>query len=270
MELLDLPDSLVLEILSYLPIKDLCVLSRTCQRCNKIARDKSLWRDIDITDKRISLKKAWKFYRSRLSDCLQKIRMAGFYTQSDALLEDIRTNCPNLEDMMLQTFYLSNISSSKLPSSLQYFTVESCQWPMGWLKGSYLPNLKCLQIKSCSRVDDQELKDVVKLTTLKTLHLGNLYRIKNNGVKVITENLTQLEQFELESLNIDDLAVHHICRNMQNLDALLLSKCNITNAAVDNVFVSLPKLKHLDISSNKKLDQQILTMSLKSKSLVTL
>jgi len=186
---------------------------------------------------------------------------------SDALLEDIRTNCPNIEELILESFYLDHISSSKLPLSLIHFTARECHWPVAWLKGACLANLQSLTIESCVRVDQQELVDVASLSSLESLTLSNMYRVKNAGIQTIAENLTGLQCLELNKLAIDDLAVHHICRNLKSLKELVLCETDITNSAVETIFVSLPELKKLDVSGHKNLDSSILTCSLKSKSL---
>ncbi|KAH3721181.1 F-box/LRR-repeat protein 12-like [Dreissena polymorpha] len=275
---LQLPDLLILEVFSHLNVKEICIISRVCKRWNKIAKDKSLWRRIDMTDARINLKKAWKFYRSRLSDCLQKLCMRGYYSPgdavkqkkavlSDALLEDIHTSCPNIEEIVLEKFYLGSISSSKLPSSLVCLRLSHCQWPIGWMKGAELPNLRSLYVDHCSRIDNGELKEFFKLSSVELLHLGHLYRVKTEGIQGLTESMTQLKNLTLCNMNVDDLAVHHICRNLKQLNRLTVTECELSDAAVDNMFVSLKELRVLDISKNKNLTGEIIALSAKSKGL---
>nr|KAF6400976.1 F-box and leucine rich repeat protein 12 [Rousettus aegyptiacus] len=47
--LADLPDSVLLEIFSYLPVRDRIRLSRVCHRWKRLVDDRWLWRHVDLT-----------------------------------------------------------------------------------------------------------------------------------------------------------------------------------------------------------------------------
>jgi len=63
-----------------------------CKRWNTIAKDNSLWRYIDLTDTRLDLKKAWKCYRARLSECLISFKLKGYYSSNGKILFRTRFN----------------------------------------------------------------------------------------------------------------------------------------------------------------------------------
>lgn len=231
-----------------------------------------------MSDTRLNLRKAWKFYRARLSDCLQSLKMQGYYhnkaarkqkmpVMSDALLEELRSNCPNIQELSFEYIDLANFSSNKLPRSLCQLTIVKCGWPVEWLKGAELPELQTLDLIHCVRVDVIELKTLVTLTSLETLRLIGLYRAKDEGLKHLAQNLKQLTHLELDGLPITDLSVHHICRNMKNLESLKVIDCGITNSGIQIIAASLPKLCRLDISKNKNIDQHCLKYVLKMKQL---
>lgn len=45
----DLPDSVLLEIFSYLPVRDRIRISRVCHRWKRLVDDRWLWRHVDLT-----------------------------------------------------------------------------------------------------------------------------------------------------------------------------------------------------------------------------
>ncbi|XP_053394943.1 F-box/LRR-repeat protein 12-like isoform X2 [Mercenaria mercenaria] len=261
MEISSLPDVLVLKIFSYLSVKEVC-------RCwRRIAYDKTLWKDIDMTRfVSLDLRKVWKFYRSRLSDVLKSLKMVGYYNAksgserqkkqllSDALLEEISTACPNIEELQLHRFYLEKMSSSRLPRSLTHLKLRECGWPLGWLNDADLPNLRILDLGKTTRIGDSEISSIVKFTNLEELNLEELYRISDLGVKELAENCTLLKVLKLTSAKVADLGVHFICRNMVSLRGLDLSYTLISDSAVDDIITSLPNLKSFGVAGTAVTD----------------
>ncbi|KAI2588572.1 F-box and leucine rich repeat protein 12 [Homo sapiens] len=47
--LVELPDSVLLEIFSYLPVRDRIRISRVCHRWKRLVDDRWLWRHVDLT-----------------------------------------------------------------------------------------------------------------------------------------------------------------------------------------------------------------------------
>lgn len=157
-----------------------------------------------------------------------------------------------------------------LPRSLVCLRLFECEWPIGWMKGAELPNLRSLYVDHIARIDNNELNDFFKLASVESLHLGYLGDVNSEGIKCLAENMTQLTSLALCDLNIDDLTVHHICLNLKHLNSLKVTESKISDAAVDNMFVSLRELLDLDVSNNTNLTWSIIAMSEKSKSLQNL
>ena len=178
---------------------------------------------------------------------------------SNALLEDLRTKCPNIQELSFAHINLGDISANKLPRSLTTLKLASCGWSVNWLDDADLPNLQNLALENCTRIDDAELKPVVKFSTLESLMMKGLYRVKDDGIRYLAENLTVLKSLELDEFRITDLAVHHICRNMARLETLKLMACqSLTNSSVKTVCDTLSALKVLDISRNDNMGQDCL------------
>lgn len=262
MEISLIPDSLLLKVFEYLSVKDICLLSRVCKRWRQIASDKTLWRHIDLTNMRMNLKKAWKFYRTRLSDCVLSLKLKGQssgssntvqrkHFMSDALMEEISVKCPNINALEISKTDLSCFSSTKLPPTLTCLTLQSHEWPLGWLHRATLPCLQSLDLAGTVRIDDNEIKDIVKFSTLEKLVLTNCYRITNVGIKMISENLLGLMYLDLSMTRIDDLCVHHICCHLSLLRSLNVESTLITNEAVECLSISMKNLNVLNIACTK-------------------
>lgn len=270
MDFSSFPDILILKIFSYLSVKELCKVSRVCWTWRRIAYDKTLWRDIDITKfVSLDLRKVWKFYRSRLSDVLRSLKMVGYYNPkfgserqkkqllSDALLEEISTSCPNIEELQLHRFYLDRMSSNRLPRTLIHLKLRECGWPLGWLNDADIAGLQILDLGKTTRIDDSEIDSILKFTNLEELNLEELYRITDSGVKKLAENFTSLKILKLTSARVTDLGVHHICRYMLSLRGLDLSYTQITDSALDNIGKSLLELKSFNCAGTTITDNGI-------------
>lgn len=176
---------------------------------------------------------------------------------SDALLEEISTACPNIEELQLHRFFLEKMLSSRLPRSLTHLKLRECGWPLGWLDGADLPSLQSLDLGKTTRIDDSEISSILKFTHLEELNLEELYRITDSGVQQLAENFTTLKVLNLTSAKLTDLGIHHICRHMVKLRGLDLSYTQITDSALDNIGKSLVELKSFSCAGTKITDNGI-------------
>ncbi|KAL4235993.1 hypothetical protein ACF0H5_004381 [Mactra antiquata] len=269
----ELPDVIVLNIFSYMSVKDLCKISRVCKSWRRIACDKTLWKHIDMTTcAYLDLRKVWKFYRTRLSDVLRSLKMVGYYSSkcgnekqkkqllSDALLEEISSSCPFIEELHLYRFFLEKMSVKKLPATLTHLKLRECAWPLGWLRDAELQDLYSLDLGKTCRIGDMEMGDVTKFSNLEELNLEELYRIGDNGVKILAENLPNLKVLKLTQTKVSDLGVHHICRHMVSLTSLDLGYTQIKDSAIDTLSQSLFKLNILGTAGTHVTDLGVRTL----------
>lgn len=170
-----------------------------------------------------------------------------------------------MEDINLQ----ADISASKLPRSLTSLSLEHCGWSLGWLSSADLPSVQCIALLNCARIDDSEIKPLARFPTLETVILKDLYRVKDEGIRYLVENLPQLIKLEIQNLDsITDLAIHYICRNLTRLENLKMLTCqHLTNSSVQTISDSLNKLTHLELSGNLSMNQQCLRSLKKLKHL---
>ncbi|KAL3869205.1 hypothetical protein ACJMK2_041915 [Sinanodonta woodiana] len=278
----DLPEDLLLKIFSYLLTKDLCIAGGVCKKWRRVTNDNSLWRHVDLSPYRLNLQKVWKIIRAHLSECLLSIRLRGFMDSgtkrksqsvSNAMLDDIRDRCPNVEELHLYYVNISSFDARKLPSTLHTLKLDSCSWQPRWIKSGNpsLPNLRSLSVSHCVRVDNFDVEEFCQYSNLEELNLCGCYRVKDSGLQKVAQNLSHLTHLDIAVTSISDLSVHHISRNLKDLKHLCLRRCSaITNGALATLVSSLKKLQYLDIFECSSIDADGLRALHKLESLRTL
>lgn len=256
------PDNIVLDILSYLSVKDRCVSGRVCRRWRKIVLDNSLWRHVNLLPYQVELRKLWKLVRAHLSDRLQTLRVRGVLDTkthevkpplSESMLEEVCSRCPKLWWLHMEPGSITNITSATLlPSSLTHLTLRRCTWQPRWLSGchGHFSQLVYLDLSDTVRVDNYDMKDVANFTSLRTLKLDNCYRLSEQGLKEIVQNLTQLTSLSLRGCNTSDLVIHHLSRHLTALEDLDLSGSkSLTESSLPGLVEGLPSLKCLKVDN---------------------
>ncbi|KAL8558050.1 hypothetical protein ACOMHN_022943 [Nucella lapillus] len=261
-----LPDNILLDILSYLSVKDRCVSGRVCRRWRKIVSDNSLWRHVDLLPYEVELRNLWKLVRAHLSDRLQILRVRGVLDPktrevkpplSESMMEEVCGRCPKLWWLHMEPGSITNFSSSVLlPSSLTHLTLRRCMWKPRWLEGCHLhfPQLVYLDLSDTVRVDNHDMEDVAKITNLHKLKLDNCYRLNEQGLQKIAQHLTQLTSLSLRGCDSSDLVVHHMSRHLTSLEDLDLSGSRLlTESSLAGLVEGLVSLKCLKVDSCIKL-----------------
>ncbi|XP_063414567.1 F-box/LRR-repeat protein 12-like [Mytilus trossulus] len=274
-----LPDNIILEVLNYLPVKELCIAGSVCRRWRRITRDYTLWRHVDLTPYRLDLKKTWKVIRSHFSECLISLKLRGDFNMpikdknpvSDAMLADLNERCPNIRHITLQNCKLQNLEM-KLPPSLTSIELYQCYWKPRWFKHLHtmVPNIKCLILEHTSRVDNHDLDDVCKITGLESLNLNACYRINEKGLEKIAKELINLQTLEIAHCNCTDLILHHISRHLTKLETLNIRNSKVTDSGISTIVSGLSNLKHLNINKCDLLTTSGLECLKSLKSLKTL
>ncbi|XP_025109873.1 F-box/LRR-repeat protein 12-like isoform X3 [Pomacea canaliculata] len=282
------PDNILLEIISYLSVKDRCVcgrccafdvleacqvhsggvLSRVCRRWRKVTQDFTLWRHVDLLPYNLDLCKMWKFLRSHLSDCLKTLKVRGNVSRknnwdqsplSEALLKELKNRCPSLLYLHLELSNITKLPSARiLPSSLTHLVLHRNIWPPRWFQGSVasLTHLVHLDLAETTRVDNHDVRDIVQFTNLLSLKLDGCYRLTEEGLLLIPKHLRSLTSLSLMHCNTTDLLAHHIARNLKELRELNLSfSKSLTESCLPIVIDGLLNLEQLflDGCSNMSL-----------------
>ncbi|RUS71854.1 hypothetical protein EGW08_020388 [Elysia chlorotica] len=255
------PENLILKILTYLPVKDRCIVGRVCKQWRRIVQDNSLWRHVDLLQYRLDLAKMWKVLRAHFSPCLLTMKLQGFahsvgrkrkrVSVSDAMLKELGNRCPNLWLLHLHDCNTDNISAESLPQSLRSLAITHSTWQPRWLKDKrqYLANLESLDLSGSVRVDRFDLQDIAQLSTLSELKLNGCYRIKGPDIEVAVKGLPSLTSLSVNNTSIDQEALHHIARHAKNLDELHIAFCSsVCDSSLLTLTLGLHNLKKINIS----------------------
>ncbi|XP_016063337.1 PREDICTED: F-box/LRR-repeat protein 12 [Miniopterus natalensis] len=204
----DLPDSLVLEIFSYLPVRDRIRLSRVCRRWKRLVDDRWLWRHVDLTVCRMRPKIMWHLLRRYMASRLHSLRLGGYLSSgsqtpqlSPALMRALGQKCPNLQRLCLHGADLSMVPITSLPSTLRTLELHSCEISMAWLlKGQYptvLPLLECIVLDRVPAFRDEHLQGLTHFQSLRSLVLGGTYRVTETGLDASLQELSYLQRLEV-------------------------------------------------------------------------
>ncbi|EDO42575.1 predicted protein [Nematostella vectensis] len=260
------PDNVMLNIFRYLDIKALCAASKVCRRWYHLGKDRSLWKAVDLRPWPLALRILWKVVRNRLCETVTELQIKGFLGTtkkheniSFSLLEEIKTKCPNLEKLTLCYCDMRNVDARCLPGTLKSLDLDHSIVPLNWFDSLdvdlFFANLLELNLTYCTRVSDQDLASIAKLTQLKCLNLSNCYRVGDNGIQQIATNLTNLLHLDLSNCtDITDLGLHHIGRHLVRLKYLYLTCCRrITDTGVEALVHSMAELQGLSLAKCREL-----------------
>ncbi len=169
------------------------------------------------------------------------------------MLRDLKERCPNMRELTLIKSNLSNVSIENLPYKLKILTITHCMIPPGWfsnvIKEEVLDDLENLDLSNSTKTSNRDLKDISGMASLKNLTLNGCYRITEDGLKAVVENMVNLEVLELSSTSCTDLVFHIMCRNMGKLKDLNMSECKgVTGGGLGSIGSGLKNLESLNIS----------------------
>ncbi|XP_050734958.1 uncharacterized protein LOC127007742 [Eriocheir sinensis] len=239
--IVDLSDDVLLLIFSSLKSWDLLNLSRTCERFNKVASDKSLWVDVDFSDGCLSLQQARQclvFLRPNTRRLVlrgHKKKYAGtpkWKTPliSANLLKLIGERCPHLEELTIKEAFVSankvkmaDFSPVQSITKLSLIDCEFVNLPSFSKDASYfkrmhkiLPCLEVLEITKCGWVDDYDVMVLSKAELVRRLVLRNLPRVGQAMVYIALGfrfGFQNLEELDMRGTSLEDGEVLSVVQN---------------------------------------------------------
>ncbi|XP_073510258.1 F-box/LRR-repeat protein 12 [Phyllobates terribilis] len=228
-----LPDSVLLEVLSFLSVRDLIRSCRVCKRWKRLILDKSLWRYVDLTPYKLNSKILWHLLRHWLGTSMQTLKLKGLLKSvkkqeflTPAVLQVLEKRYLCLEYLHLQETNLRSVGYDCLPSTLKTLELSECEIPLTWFKTTGktkdLLKLENLILNKVSSFSNQHLEIVCSQSSLKSLCLSGTYRINDIGVQKVVPYLKGLEHLKLNECNITDIALHLICCHLKHLKTLAL------------------------------------------------
>ncbi|XP_069802290.1 F-box/LRR-repeat protein 12 [Dendropsophus ebraccatus] len=229
-----LPDSVLLEVLSFLSVRDLIRSCRVCKRWKRLVLDKALWRYVDLTPYKLNSKILWHLVRHWLGTSLQTLKLKGLLNSvkkqeflTPAILQVLEKRYPCLEHLHLQETNLRSLSYDSLPSTLKTLELSECEIPQTWVKSSNsktkgLLKLENLILNKTSSFSNHHLEAICSQSNLKTLCLCGTYRVNDIGIQKAVPYLKGLQHLKLKECNVTDITLHLIGCHLKQLRTLAL------------------------------------------------
>ncbi|KAJ8246864.1 hypothetical protein GJAV_G00256210 [Gymnothorax javanicus] len=135
------PENIIIDILSYLSVKELVRSGRVCKRWRRLVKDQRLWRTVDLSEwKGVTSRTLWVLLRQYLGSGLRCLRLRGLLLSvragtflSEPWLQALASRCPRLRRLSLLHADLGGLRSCLLlPRTLQVLELRSCELPAGF------------------------------------------------------------------------------------------------------------------------------------------
>ncbi|XP_077388121.1 F-box/LRR-repeat protein 12 [Festucalex cinctus] len=212
-----LPENILIDVLSYLSVRELVRAGRVCKRWRRLVKDQKLWRLVDLTAwKGMTSRILWVLLRQYLGCGLRYLRLRGLLLSvrggtflSEAWLKALSTKCPRLSKLYLLHADLRSLPSCQLlPPSLKVLELQGCELPQGFFnqdlpassqeraqatssvkqkgKGPSSPSgisIECLILNNVPSFKDQHLQSLTSWERLSRLELCDTFRVTANGLR---------------------------------------------------------------------------------------
>ena len=197
-ELGDLPDEVILNILSYLSMKELMNCGQVSKRIRAISHDEALWR---------------------------KVNLQGLKVSTDFLEMILKNGCKHLS--LKQTQLVGNLCLSN-KSQLKYLDLDNCKADRQSNAGSYFGYelfekllASCYSLEALSLAQKPLTSEIVKNLcyqngkTLQILNLTNSDRYHSeDSIKLIVRNCTELREVDFSFIAIPQDVLDYLANNL--------------------------------------------------------
>ncbi|KAK5072194.1 hypothetical protein LTR64_004027 [Lithohypha guttulata] len=252
----DLPQEVRIQILSYLPPKEIVRLSAVSRSWQEMCFDGQLWTVLDCQT----------YYQKITSEALMKIMLrAGAFVKNLNL-----RGCVQLRDQWLS---LGTRMTNQECRNLETFSIEGCKIERSSIHFFLLRNPKLLHLNmpSMQQVSNATLKIIAAhCRNIEYLNINWCTNCDNRGLLKVVQscpNLTDLRVSEVRGLDDTELALEMFRRN--NLERLIMAGCDSLTDEVleimvqgvdpqvdvltDRVTVPPRRWRHLDVSECRQL-----------------
>ncbi|XP_065520800.1 F-box/LRR-repeat protein 12 [Lathamus discolor] len=255
-----LPDSVLLQVLALLPPWDRLRAAGVCQRWRRLALDRTVWRHVDVSQRRLSSGALWHLLRRHLPAGLCTLRARGSLLSgsrppllSQPLLTALGKRCPQLRCLALADTDLRRIPYESIPASLAVLELRRCEIPAAWFQPESSPRpLQHLLVHHVPAFSDHHLLAACSRHRLDTLSLRGSYRLTEAGLQRAAPYLEGLRCLELRGCDAGDATMGSIGYHMKRLRRLELIACPVTGAGLGSL-KSLQQLEMLCLELGEKV-----------------
>lgn len=267
----DLPEDILILILSYLSTKDLCKASGVCQKWQMLCWDPVLWSSIQIFNYQDSdINKVLRNILAKLAMDTQgycitvhSVKLNGCELLSDKGLGFVARFCIDLEeldvsgcccitskglhDILLNCHTLTHLDTSGCTCVNSVSAPVANGFGLGH-HGSFL-QLRYLDLSDCVAFDDLGMRVVgLSCGLLENLYLRRCNRVTDVGIKHIAQHCVHLKELSVsDCFKVRDFSMKEIAKNCAGLKYLSAAKCPVTDTAMKYIGKHCVKLKYLNI-----------------------
>ena len=284
----DLPDELVLKILSYSEVKDLISCGQVSKRTRNISRDTSLWLAVNIQEKIVKtelleliLTKGCKILNisdstivgslsSNIKSQLRVLKLSQFqsapmcpetqvcYEENIEALEELLSSCCSLHRLEMKGLFVTSkmaVSICKNGQTLQALNLKS-----SFIDESRYPRSTTYRLNYTIAIGEfesifklcQELKEVDLNCFTNNLNYIQEGWLRNNSLEFFAKNITpNIEKLDLRNHDVLD---NHV--------KILLGRCNkIKELKIEAYFMTDESMKYIRQYLNLTLEELSLVCS---------
>uniref|UniRef100_A0A3B3C2H8 F-box and leucine rich repeat protein 12 n=1 Tax=Oryzias melastigma TaxID=30732 RepID=A0A3B3C2H8_ORYME len=193
------PENILIDVLSFLSVRELVRAGRVCKRWKRLVKDQRLWRTVDLTAwKGVTSRILWVLLRQYFGCGLRCLRLRGLLLSarggtflSESWLKGLSNKCPRLSKLCLLHADLRTLPNCHLlPPSLRVLELRGCELPRGFfyqkVKGQASPlgiSIESLVLNNVPSFTDQHLQSLTSWERLSRLELRDTFRITANGLR---------------------------------------------------------------------------------------
>ncbi|KAF6726354.1 F-box/LRR-repeat protein 12 [Oryzias melastigma] len=135
------PENILIDVLSFLSVRELVRAGRVCKRWKRLVKDQRLWRTVDLTAwKGVTSRILWVLLRQYFGCGLRCLRLRGLLLSarggtflSESWLKGLSNKCPRLSKLCLLHADLRTLPNCHLlPPSLRVLELRGCELPRGF------------------------------------------------------------------------------------------------------------------------------------------
>ena len=264
-EMEKLPDEVILNVLSYVKIKDLILCGQVSKRIRVISQDESLWKKINLYNKKVPadfvemvINRGCKYLSLYQIKMIGKFKCLNEKSQlrylklscrllSDATLEgreEILASCHHLQKLSVQAL---NITSN-MAISICFQNARS---------------LNFLDFYRCTGLDLQSIRLIVE-NCLELEYANFAFTdLDEDSVKCLANNLTpKIVKLDLSFQScLDDVNLGTLVKRCNKINNLIVKNTLITNYGLNEIIKNLNNsLEELDVSATLVNDSGLLEL----------
>lgn len=265
-----LPDSLILEIFSYLNKRQLGVIAQVSKRWRRVAYDKSFWHTLDLTTfcQDIDETTMLMMIQTRLACTLTSLNL-GSVKLTAKIAKDLARKCPDLKRIVFRSVAISGDpafsgESKQFPASLELMDLRNCSGNLQYMKRLPRHFTEMKYIGLGSELSANLIPSIFgKMHNLRVLDCTDCEAINDLALEKISRSCRQLESICLiECKNFGGTTLGSVLKNCKFLSTLLMRFTKLADAAILAVKWEATVIKELDITGCYYVTTTGLTMLL--------